>query len=696
MGVHLKEIYVQNLGPLSKFSMIPKEINVVFGRNEQGKTHLVEFLIRSLFRNLSPWKLREKSGTGKVIIQGLEAGETILSPSSAQKIEDFFEQEHGGLPPNFSRLLVVKGAELELAGKEQTVDKLILNQYLSGQGILEHIEGSISKTIQKAEIRNTHVIGNRQGELKEKETLKEELGKIKQLFAQIDKGYSGGKRKTLSQKRDSIKIALDVQDKAKRFTAFELHKKMRSLEDQMAVLSREKIQAFRDSLRMYIQKIEDYKKEKQEQQKAEKTSEHFEWLESACDLYQNALTEEGAGARHGFLIITVLALIGAGICVYLDQMWGALGALAGVLLFGLLYINSIQHAASQNLERQELAAIREEYKNRFHEDFTDFPAMKVKLNEMTEACNTAKYLKNQLISHLRAIEMQKVKLSELIDSIVNDKVPPENWKETLKSVEKMRHHFEMEYQEVRDRYHQLHIDPSDFCAEPQDMPYSEEEHRNLLNEYESIERSLQQENEKLDQLRGLICQVTNDDFTVSWDILIDNLRKRQEALLITYKDKTAEIIGKIIVCQVLKNIHEDEDVKIKEALASEHILGPLKQITQRYNRLELTDGQLLVHDLYNTFYFNDLSTGAQEQILMALRMGLCSRLFREDQLFLLLDDAFQYSDWNRREYLADTAIQLAESGWQIFYFTMDNHIRDLMKEKTKNMRDRFELKDLAA
>lgn len=695
MGVRIKEIHVQNLGPLNKFSLEPKNINVIFGHNERGKTHLVEFLIRSLFRNLSPWKLREKSGNGKIILEGLEEKPTIFSPSSAMKIEDFWDQEHVGLPPNFSRLLVVKGAELELAQKEQTVDKIILNQYLSGQGVLEHIEGSISKTIQKAELHQTHVIGNRQGELKDKEMIKEQLTRIKQLFAQIDKGYSGGKRKTLSQKRDVIKVALDAQDKAKRFAAFQLHKKMRELEESMSHLSREKIQEFRDSLRLYIQKIEDYKNEKHDQQNAEKASEHFEWLENACDLYQNALTEEGTGAKHGFLMMTVLALIGAGVCVYLGQMWGALGALVGVLLFGLLYINSLQRAASQNLERQELTSIREEFKVRFHEEFTDFPTMKVKLNEMTETYNTAKYLKNQLISHLRSIEMQKLKLTELIESIVDDEVQPEAWEATLKSVEKMRHHFETVYQQVRDRFHQLNIDPSDFCTEPQDITYSDEQHRNLSYQFDEIEESIQEENMKLEKLRDMVRQLTNDDVTVSWDVLIDNLRIKQEELLETYKQKTAEIVGKIMVYQVLKDMHEDEDVKVREALESSHLMEPLKNMTQRYNRLELAGDQLLVHDLYNTFRFNDLSTGAQEQILMALRVGLCSRLFKDNQLFLILDDAFQYSDWKRRDYLTDAILRLADSGWQIFYFTMDNHIRDLLIEKTKPMHGQFVLKELS-
>ncbi len=52
----------------------------------------------------------------------------------------------------------------------------------------------------------------------------------------------------------------------------------------------------------------------------------------------------------------------------------------------------------------------------------------------------------------------------------------------------------------------------------------------------------------------------------------------------------------------------------------------------------------------------------------------------QETAFLLLDDAFQHSDWQRREFLLDTIIALAKSGWQIVYFSMDDHIRDLFNE----------------
>ena len=111
------------------------------------------------------------------------------------------------------------------------------------------------------------------------------------------------------------------------------------------------------------------------------------------------------------------------------------------------------------------------------------------------------------------------------------------------------------------------------------------------------------------------------------------------------------------------------------------IQAPLSLITDRYNSLFLDGDQLKVGDDFGEFEISDLSTGAREQVLLALRLGIASRVLKQDKLFLILDDAFQHSDWHRRVRLADQVVTLAKEDWQVIYFTMDDHIRDLMTEK---------------
>lgn len=96
----------------------------------------------------------------------------------------------------------------------------------------------------------------------------------------------------------------------------------------------------------------------------------------------------------------------------------------------------------------------------------------------------------------------------------------------------------------------------------------------------------------------------------------------------------------------------------------------------RYDRVSVQEEQLLVKNEAQSYALADLSSGAREQILLALRMGFASIVCGKQSLFLILDDAFQYSDWQRREALVLQAVKAVRSGWQVIYLTMDDDIRD--------------------
>ena len=102
------------------------------------------------------------------------------------------------------------------------------------------------------------------------------------------------------------------------------------------------------------------------------------------------------------------------------------------------------------------------------------------------------------------------------------------------------------------------------------------------------------------------------------------------------------------------------------------------------------DGRLiLMTDKDEEYSLADISTGAREQIFLALRMGFASIAMEGQTAFLILDDAFQHSDWHRRNNLIAETLNLVNTGWQVFYFTMDDHIRDLFLKAGSTLGDRF-------
>ena len=111
--------------------------------------------------------------------------------------------------------------------------------------------------------------------------------------------------------------------------------------------------------------------------------------------------------------------------------------------------------------------------------------------------------------------------------------------------------------------------------------------------------------------------------------------------------------------------------------------------------MSLKGDRLIVSDKVRDFPLNDLSTGTQEQVLLVLRIGCAAYVLGKQSLFLVLDDAFQHADWERRERLMDEVIRLGKKGWKILYLTMDDHIRDLFQDRgVKEFKKGFRLHNL--
>ena len=84
MAVRIEEFTFRDLGPLKGNHHFPLDtFNLIYGKNELGKTFLVEFLLRSLFRSLKTWRIREFKADGKVFLSGLNSDAMEFSPRFA-------------------------------------------------------------------------------------------------------------------------------------------------------------------------------------------------------------------------------------------------------------------------------------------------------------------------------------------------------------------------------------------------------------------------------------------------------------------------------------------------------------------------------------------------------------------------------------------------------------------------------------
>jgi uncharacterized protein YhaN len=218
----------------------------------------------------------------------------------------------------------------------------------------------------------------------------------------------------------------------------------------------------------------------------------------------------------------------------------------------------------------------------------------------------------------------------------------------------------------------------------------------LEKEIDQDRETLETEERGLGSLKSRVAQETNRNSTENWEDLLTALQEKRENVATEYKEITANILGKLQIFKALEEFREHETDRIKKGLGQPALVEPLFSITGRYNSIDLEDDDLILSDQEDqSFALSNMSTGAREQVFLALRIGFASIGMKGETAFLILDDAFQHSDWFRRENLIDQSLKLVKTGWQVFYFTMDDHIRDLFQKAGGEMGDGFKNFELA-
>jgi hypothetical protein len=690
MPVRIEEINVRNLGPIDDLQLKLDLFNLIYGKNESGKTYLVEFILRSLFKSSKVWDLRDTSANGNVTIAGLREDLLEFSPTSSKKIDDYWFDVREGMPVKMEKLLVVKGAELSLI--ENTpggINRAILREFLSSEALLDDIQSRISKTVQDASIQGHSIEGAKRGEIAKREDSQKELKRIDGLMHEIDELYSSGHRAALDRELGSVREAIEGQERAKRYLAYQIEGEIGDLEVDRGDLSSEVIGEIRDLNLTYKNMNHSVSSTEQEIARLKEDCDNYEWIEKAIIEYKSIVGELSLRIRNGFLLLAALFLIVS--ILALGGVWAgrfiatvgyivSLSAMVLAAIFAALQIRQQQITLWKSFDYYEEQQIFDEFERRFGERGRNLASMEAIKESLQEKYFKRQHLIASVNEERTTLQTARVKIQEKFDRLGWEAEEEGPWDGRVLEIEGRLKEIEAQIQEKREDLARLDVDPSDYNEEDPGVGYQ----RNVLAELEKKERELStelsDEQRKLDDLKQKICMITDDEISIDWETLIERLIQKREERSSEYKMLTAEILGKILIHQELQVLREQEDEKIHDTLGSKFVSIPLQQITKRYEKVTLEDDQLLVSDPYQTFPLSDLSTGAQEQVLLALRLGCAARILGKESLFLLLDDAFQYADWDRRGWLLDVMVELARVGWQILYLTMDDHLRDLFRD----------------
>jgi hypothetical protein len=701
MGIKIDEISVKELGPIKSFTGRFGIFNLIYSINEKGKTFLTEFIIRSLFKNVSRWSYLRKGGRGNVTVSGLERRKVLFSPSSPKKLEDWWAGSEKGLPLSMAKLLIVKGGEAGIEDGEG-ISKFLIKEVLSGINILDKIDSdtNISKTVKKAEIEGSRMNIANTGEGKQYFAKRSELDSIEKMFEEIESEYTRGIIKTFRLEEEALEDKLAHLTRAKRYQAYLISERIKELYAELKNIPEDELNRTETDIFRYKDKKESYRQLEEKYKTALKESKDLEWLESALRYYGDLSSKNIKRPGKSLLVICdILAAAGtaAAVLFFLNQRFFNVPQvifLIAVCLFFLaslmsclIYIKKFHNFSKQAVHGEELGKIREEFKNRTGKELSDIALLESTINRQRESGSRSTAIEEQIGILSNELKELRLSIGRKITSFTGKEADEQSWNPTVEHLKKNNRDLKDQIDREKDELRKLGISETDYLSEGTEIKYSQQEYEEIQSELLRAREEVENREDKIEKLKYRICQKTGDDLSIGWEELIENLRKKRRVVQNELREVTAGIVAGFSVHKIISKLRREEDTKIQEGLKAEVVLDPLKAITQRYSRLTLDNGALIVSDQYDDFNIRDLSTGAAEQVMLALRIGFTSKLLGEDCLFLILDDAFQHSDWQKRKILIDKLAEISKKGWQIIYLTMDDHIKELFDKAGRTFKE---------
>ncbi|MBC8493071.1 MAG: hypothetical protein H8D43_04730 [Chloroflexi bacterium] len=706
MTIRINHIRVNRNGPLSQdFELAPGDLNLIYGRNETGKTYVVECLIQQLFRagRRSPLgrDLRGWTSAGRIIVTGLgEQPETFDRHS--RKLDDYWAED-AGLPRDLSRMLVVRAGDTSLAADSSERDGVgrgILKDYLTGGGLLDEILESMQKTVRDASVEEGAIRGASKGELEQRDKLREELRKLDGLLRKVEEAYASGEMCALRQEKEQIEAQMEHLNQGKRFLAWQLQHELTDLRAQRENLPNEtELVELQTAVGVYEEKTKEAQRKAAHLQELETTDEDYRWTKAAAGQYAELMGQPDLSHLQPlFMILALLSLAAAAVtAVLLSPGWlPTVGCVALAALFLLLHFVGARKAVQQAGPKDELQALKAEFERRFGAKLTGKPALEAECERLNERHITANKIREDLERLDSEMALSRQRIATALEPYCDNEASQNDWRSTLEELRLSIGRIDEEITSTDRRMALLSVSEEHHLTEDPGVEWDHQLHDALQQQLNEVQRGLNAKLQEMDLLRGQLASETRLE-SLDWEELIFTLGTKRERVAGDYKGVTARILAKIQVTATVNEFRAEENARIAAGLERQELLQPLRTLTRRYGKMRLDEdkGLILISEFGDEYPLAEVSTGAQEQAYLALRTGFASLAMQDQTAFLILDDAFQHSDWERRENLVSHTVGLVSAGWQVFYFTMDDHIRDLFLKAGEPMGEAFKCVELS-
>jgi len=711
MGIRIEQVTVRRNGPLAEdFEMEPGDLNLIYGLNETGKTYLLEAMLRFLFTTGSgtPWSTASRGDSPADVRQFPLAGRALVSvdedervsfeekPKTKNKLDDLYAPALG-LPGELSRMVVVRAGRTRLSGDSRDgVGRETLAAILGGGDVLDDIAGRRGMPqYSSMHVSGRSLAGNMERARKENDRLRQRLRRLEELQERVAENASAVRLTRLRGDLDEIEAEIEKMELARAARAHRLGRRRKELKERLAALPSD---GELSELRTRIRILQDRKREREENRKRaaglDRTEENFRWLEKAAEVWEDCVTErDRTAAGPGWMPAVAALLVAVAVAAGLRGIpWlsvpAGMGGVALILVYGKR-VMAWKPTPQQTAEQERIAG---EYAGRFGAEPAGAASLRSRLEalrdervEARSAARKAEDLEDEIRKESREIE-------DTFLSWLPGAPPADEWEPTIEETMEEVRSVEGELGDIRAELSGL-APGDDLPPAPRGEPevdYDRGVHEGHMDRRREIKGRIDRLNSQLSGLAGEIVRMADAEGGHDWERLLDALRRARDETLAEYCEQTAEVLAGIAVQESVSELKEKEMERIAGALSMPVVRDTLEQLTGRYDGVRLEEDGTLTLAIEGEYDYplEMLSTGAREQVFLALRSSFAELTFGQPA-FLLLDDAFQHSDWQRRRRLVIHCLKLIDRGWQIFYFCMDDHIRDLFNEQDGKLGDRY-------
>jgi len=740
----IKEFEIFRYGPLKPKKITLKNFNVLFGKNEIGKTLTIEALMRFFFESKKALKsLRiEENPEGFMILE--RKNKEIKLPDQRAEIKK--------LPLDFYKVLFVTNSALEIPDEDNSFYSK-LSEHLTGLRISD-IQKIIKFLNETGKLTETGEFSNK----KEDEKLSDKMKKAEKLLEKTiqlieeatEKNFDGYEMEIFNLQKEQSKIEKKLQDleKARKKGKYEIGQasleKLKSLLEAKKLLekyNKDDADDWKEAekrIKEIEKQIEETKNEieklKQEQKKLEKeyseSKFEFETLKEKKERIdelkpkeinlreeKSALLEKQEKRNFFSLILKIsvpcflISLIGyllhPGLIFKLTLGISGIGIFIYLLQeFQLRRAKSKYKRKFENIRFQLIKfGIKAESEEELIREFQKFEDIFKKFEKQIQKLEMEKNIICEKIKEkeekLKTLHLQIDENEEKIEEI-KEKTGEGSYKEYQKLLREkeeieiqinemkkvLESHFgTSEIKVIEEELEKLKVD----MTEP-NLKFDEERWDKLNTEKEEIKEKIknyaQQRQPFLNELNEIETELKELKKEIDIELpleTLENLKRTKSELekFILQNNQRREDV--LVAKEIFKEIEEKEKSKISQLFGKESSTSKyFSQITDGlYTEVSIDPetGKIFCQkNDHDVLEAKKLSGGAYDQLYFSVRLALAERLFPGGKGFFILDDPFIKSDYERLKTQIDLLKKISSSGWQIIFFTAKKEIQEVLKE----------------